>query len=644
MYRHLALVWNPLNVAAARTLESCKTAAFKQPQWSAAHQGVGMLVLHMDASRGSAAAHILHRGEGVVLGTLFERNQTDYSAASLPRLDETQSRRMIDSGGQHLIDNYWGTYLAILHDAKAQRHYVLRDPTGTLRCYHLSYGGIEIFFSHIQDCVELLPAMNWSINRRHLANWMYLTVAPDDYTGLENVTRFPRGECLNISSTGVTRSVVWNPAAIAAAENFHRAEDAARELRSAVQNVVDAWASRYTRIVHRLSGGLDSSIVAGCLAHAASKPQLTFLNLSLELARDQQQNLFLPGVDAHTLAKVRALTVHGDERVFARQVAQRWNIPMIERYRDLGMDLRRLDRAPPTVAPAMYFTTAEMDDAKLELIASHGAQSFFTGLSGDAVFLATMQPLAAIDYAYTHGLTRDLWRQITDSSVLSRDSLWSVLKKTVKHGLLHQRYTSPYLSMEQPTFLAPELTPNRRLRGVPDRLSQLAEQASLPPGKCNHVQGLAAAHYDYIFYSGDSSEDVDPLNAQPVWEVALRIPTHILLAGGISRGLARRAFSDLLPDEIRKRVAKGTGHYFYQQLVRRNRNYLRERLADGLLVQENYLDRSKLLACLALDDPAVVHPPATLLTYLAAEIWLQEWRGIANRNVTSRQQLQTAAL
>jgi asparagine synthase (glutamine-hydrolysing) len=643
MYRYLAIVWNQLNVAAVRTLENCRTAAFKHPQWSVAHQGAGMLALHVDASRGAATAHILRRGTGVVLGTVFERKRTDYSAASPVQLDEAQSRRIVDSAGQHLIDNYWGSYLAILHDAKAQRNHVLRDPVGTLRCYRVSHAGVEIFFSHIQDCIELLPTMTWNINRRHLGHWMFLTSTSNDDTGLENVTRFPRGERLSVSPTGVARSVVWNPAAFAAAaENFQRPEQAARELRATVQHAVDAWTSRYSRIVHRLSGGLDSSIVAGCLARAASKPQLTFFNLAIVLEREQQR-FHAPGIDSHTLAKVRALTMHGDERTFARQVAQRWNIPLVERQRDVAMDLRRLERAPPTVAPALYFTSAETDNTELELIASHGAQSFFSGLAGDSVFLATMQPLAAIDYAYTRRSTRDLWRQIRDSSALSRDSVWSVLAKTLRHGLLRRPYTSPFRLRDRPTLLVPELTQGLRVESLLDNLSQLAEQARLPPGKRNHAQGVAAAYYDFIFHAGDGADHADPLNAQPVWELALQIPTYTLLTGGISRGLARSAFSDLLPDEIRKRQVKGTGYYFYQQLVRRNRNYLRERLADGLLVRENYLDRNKLLACFALEDPSLVHTPSSLLTYLAAEIWLQQW-STANRNVTSAQPLQSAAL
>jgi asparagine synthase (glutamine-hydrolysing) len=213
----------------------------------------------------------------------------------------------------------------------------------------------------------------------------------------------------------------------------------------------------------------------------------------------------------------------------------------------------------------------------------------------------------------------------------------------MKHGWLRRPYKKRHPLADLPTLLAAELVQDLHMDEWSDDLSKLAETARLPPGKRNHVQGVAAAHYDFIFHSGDSTDDVDPLNTQPVWELALQIPTHTLLTGGISRGLARIAFADLLPEQIRKRQGKGTGHFFYQHVVRRNRDYLRERLADGLLVRHNYLDRDRLLACLAVEDPSMTIAPANLLTYLSAEIWMQQWSTVKQR-VTSGQPLQSAAM
>jgi asparagine synthase (glutamine-hydrolysing) len=153
---------------------------------------------------------------------------------------------------------------------------------------------------------------------------------------------------------------------------------------------------------------------------------------------------------------------------------------------------------------------------------------------------------------------------------------------------------------------------------------RLAAAAALPPGKTDHVEGISSDFARFNFGAANRADHIDPLNAQPLWELMLSIPTYTVLDGGASRGLARRAFADVLPAQIRKRQAKGTGSAFYQQVVRNNRSYLRDHLADGLLVSDGYLDRAKLLACLDSEEPSLMVAAQTLLSYLAAEIWLEQ--------------------
>lgn len=642
MYRFLALVWNPHNIAAARTAESLKTSVARHAGWTVGYEGTGMFVLLADNAPTAGRTHALRSRDGVVLGQLFRRNCRDYSRAQELEFDEAQSADIVRSGGQKLVDDYWGSYFAILYDQAANRHHAIRDPIATLSCFYTHHAGVEIFFSRVQDCADLL-ALPWSVNRQQLAKWLFFSSVLTDETALENVIRFPRGERMTFSPSGTTRSRVWNPIAFASDPKFETPQQAARELRATVQHAIDAWASRYSQISLRLSGGLDSSIVAGCLAQAASKPQLTFLNMRADAHPVDQNRLHIPGVDAYTAAKIRSTISYGNERRFARMVAERWNAPMIERDRNLDMDLDRLHDAPLTANPALYFTMMELDDAELELIATRGMQAFFSGQGGDSVLLATMQPLGAIDHAYLHGLSRGLWREIEASTALSRDSLWSVLGTTIKSGLLRRPYDGPLDLMMQPTLLNASLRQNIRSSDLDGSIGRLVEHSTLPPGKRNHVQGVAYAFYDFIFHAGNRAEHVDPLNTQPVWELMLRIPTYTLLLNGVSRGLARQAFADVLPNEIRKRVTKSTGSFFYQQLVHRNRPFLRERLVEGRLVREGYLDRRKVLEHFARDDLSVGISAATLLTYLAAEVWLERLDSLRRPVARDLQPVRSAA-
>lgn len=643
MYRYLAVVWNPLSVEGTRALESLNLLKSKPAQWSVAYEGPGILAMYAERGPNAAKSYPLKQRGGTILGRLFDRQRSACSGPTEVTLGDAEAVAIVSSAGQRLVDRYWGSYFAVIYDEATNRHHVFRDPIGTLPCYHLKHAGADIFFSHIDDCLRLLP-VSLSVNRRFLTNWLFYQTVPCDETGLENLRQLPRGERLTLSQTDAVYSRVWDPTKFAADASFHQPLEAAHALRATVQNAVDAWASCYRRITHKLSGGLDSAIVAGCLAHSPSRPQVTYFNMSVDMEPGDQRYHF-PGVDPTTAAKIRALLGQGDERYFARLVAERWNTPLIESRRDPAMDLTRLDRAPSTAAPSMYFTSMETDDAELELIANHGTEAFFSGQAGDSVLLASMQPLPAMDHAYMHGITADLWRQIVISSALSKESLWSVVRKTAKHGLFRRPYSGPLPVLDRPTLLNRELVPTLRQEELESNLARLAASSSLPPGKRNHIQGVVCAYYDFVFHSGNGADHVDPLNSQPVWELMLQIPTYTALTGGVSRGLARQAFADVLPAEIRKRQTKGTGTPFYQQLLRRNRGYLRERLVDGLLVNQGFLDRRKLIDCLAMDEPAVVLPATTLLGYLAAEIWLQRW-STGTQGISSQPQapLRQAAL
>lgn len=623
MYRYLAFVWDSRNLESVRTVASLSATA--PSTWSVAYEGPGIRLFRTDARR-TASVYPLERNGGVIFGKLFG----SHAEAEVPRearFDVDEASRVVRSGGRHIVERYWGSYFAIVYDDAARKHHVFRDPTGTLPCYSTTQRGVDVFFSDIQDALHCLPGP-FAVDRDHLARWLYIFSLAREATGIENIRPLPAGECLTLHYTTRTRVRLWDPEAIASAPMFEQPEEAARALRSTVQSTVNAWASCYRNITHQLSGGLDSSIVAGCLAHAPTKPHLTMFNMALEPG-DAQQRANILGVDPATAEKLRAIVSHGDERHYARLVAQRWGLPLLERKRNPELNMQRLRDIPLRLNPVMYFSTMEMDDAQLEMIRNHGAEVFFSGQSGDSVFGATTQPVPAIDYAYRHGLRPALWGHLRATSVLSRDSLWSVLGKTLSHGLLRRRYVSRGQMFWQPTLLTPELAAHATQVKQALHDAQYESRASLPPGKRMLAHSAASvAFHEFVIHSARLADIINPLDAQPVWEIALRTPSYTLLKGGTSRGLARYAFRDLLPDEIRKRVAKGSGSAFYQHVVLKNRALLREQLLDGHLVADGYLDRSKLEECLGADDPSTQIRASTLLCYLSAEIWLEQWRQI----------------
>jgi asparagine synthase (glutamine-hydrolysing) len=120
-------------------------------------------------------------------------------------------------------------------------------------------------------------------------------------------------------------------------------------------------------------------------------------------------------------------------------------------------------------------------------------------------------------------------------------------------------------------------------------------------------------------------EIVAPIYSQPMIEVALRIPADVLFAGGQDRGLARRAFRGDVPQAILSRVWKDRAGGFHDEVIQRNRDWLREMFLDGVLVSEGLLDRAALERALA---PGLVKSdvfPGELLRHLDTEIWARQW-------------------
>jgi asparagine synthase (glutamine-hydrolysing) len=93
----------------------------------------------------------------------------------------------------------------------------------------------------------------------------------------------------------------------------------------------------------------------------------------------------------------------------------------------------------------------------------------------------------------------------------------------------------------------------------------------------------------------------------------------------------RTAFADLLPSQIRNRQVKGSGTPFAQNLIRNNLDFFREHLSQGVLAREGIIDRQKVIRCFASEEPFLVANAPTILSCMAAEVWLQKWTDFQQR-------------
>lgn len=147
-----------------------------------------------------------------------------------------------------------------------------------------------------------------------------------------------------------------------------------------------------------------------------------------------------------------------------------------------------------------------------------------------------------------------------------------------------------------------------------------------PSGKLWHAHQISQPFdfYDPLGVEGEP-ERISPLVSQPLMELCLRIPIYVLTQGGWDRAVARRAFYDDLPTEVRNRRHKGGIEEHLRNTLEHNRGFLRELLLDGCLVREGIVDRARLAEVLSGRATRIAAGSGELLEYAGIEAWLRRW-------------------
>jgi asparagine synthase (glutamine-hydrolysing) len=601
MFRYVAFVWNDQDAAAREAAQTLlQRHAASGEDWCVALRGSGAEVRYAGAGiDSSAAAYILVEGGGVVLGNLFARSQEGVSTAAPRDLGPDDSRAMLDSNGRHLIESFWGRYVAFLHDAPARATWVVRDPSGGLPCYLVRCRGVDVYFSWVDDIVALLDTPLG-------VNWPYLIAGVtflrehSHGTALREVSQVLAGECVETRAGVSKRFFYWDPLQIANTEVIEDLGAAVAALRQCVRDAVHAWASCYGHVLLSLSGGLDSSIVLACLMDAPSRPRVTCFH-------------YYPlGADL-------------DERAFARAAAAKAGLELIERSRDSSYSLQPLlaiHRAPePTNYP--YFLEHSRLDA--QLAAEHGATAVVIGYGGDQLFYQERGEWAPGDLLHRRGPRPAVLRVALDAARMDQISFWRVLRQAAAGYFGHRRWSVLQEAGRMRPLLVPAVIEDAR-RSATFLHPLLRHPRGAPSGKLWHAHQISQPFdfYDPLGREGDA-ERISPLFSQPVMELCLRIPTYVLTHDGWDRAVARRAFYHDLPPQIRNRRNKGGIEEHLRFTLEHNRGFLRELLLDGALVREGVVDRTRLAEVLSGRASRIAAGSGELLEYAGIEAWLRRW-------------------
>ncbi len=290
--------------------------------------------------------------------------------------------------------------------------------------------------------------------------------------------------------------------------------------------------------------------------------------------------------------------------------------------RDIVKHLSRIPRfVKPTISGVFGALTAQADR---DLMRTLNVDAIWTGQGGDHIFLQSTKPFGAADFIRLHGIRAGLLPAVLDSSRLSREPYWTVLRSALRARRIDLEWSAGLVGNAKSAFVRTDASPSSLVNYTAHPWT--SELRTVPIGKQAQIHFLSELVNRHRPLGGRGHlEEHNPLISQPLLTACLRIPTYLLLTGGKARGLARAAFSDLVPQEILDRRDKGGTTSFVIDLIRDNCSSIADLLLDGVLAQRRIIDRRQLEPHLRQSVPIGPDQLFSLLACISAEVWARAW-------------------
>jgi asparagine synthase (glutamine-hydrolysing) len=466
----------------------------------------------------------------------------DGAAAALDAA--TAAARFGESGGRAL-DGLQGAFALVIFDSARARGLVATDRMGIQPLFVKALPHGIAFATSPADVIAMLGETP-RLSSQAVFDYLYSHVIPAPHTIFEGVVRLLPGECIEIENGKVSRRLYWrprfeertNPGFAALQKSF------VETLRNSVQQAMQG-----ARCGAFLSGGTDSSTIAGMMAQAGGEPPSTF---SI-------------GFDVGGY----------DEMEYARLASRHFKTRHHERYvtpRDVVAALPRLVTAHPqpfgnSSALPTYFCAKLAQEHGIErLLGGDGGDELFGGNARYAkqhIFSLYERIPAVLRSSLIEPMCRATTRvgrlplvgkvasYVEQASVPmpGRLETYNLLQRTGYGEVLHEQLLAA-VDTTEPARLNEDSYFNPTAASLINRMLALDFKTTLADSDLPKVvQACALAGLDVAF----------PLLDARVVDFSLALPPRLKLKGTQLRYFFKRALRGFLPDEIIRKQKHGFG-------------------------------------------------------------------------------------
>jgi len=268
-----------------------------------------------------------------------------------------------ESWGDAVVTRLRGMFAFALFDCARDRWVCARDPYGIKPLVYAHRPDFFAFASDL-DALRLIPGVDTTLDRSALAQYLALGYVPAPLTICQGAAKLPRGPTL-IVEHGAARLARF--AAPHPAPPIEDPDTAAEAIEAAILESVEAHLVADVPVGCFLSGGVDSSLVAGMAVRAGASP-----------------TCYTMGFDEPAF----------DERPHAEAIARSFDLPWraeaatAVRIRDVLVDLPRIFDEPfadPSAAPTALVAALARREVKC-VLSGDGGDELFLGYTRYRLF------------------------------------------------------------------------------------------------------------------------------------------------------------------------------------------------------------------------------------------------------------------
>ncbi len=533
------------------------------------------------------------KGHVIVIGRLYRK-----CGEQVRRLESSEHEQILKSAGLSLVQDYWGSYIAIIFKQATQQVIILRDPLGSLPCFYNADSEKIIIFSSLADVESFLPRVP-SVNESFVIKALCYHRVTTHETGLTGISALCSGQALIMQGSTYQTTWYWNPVDYASLPYRGNFLEASEGLRDLILKTLHVQAQHHHKILLYFSGGLDSAIVAGALKNAAL------------LTASAYETLGFNYKVVHSNAS--------DEVAYAQACAFELGLPLMYAQLD-PFDADVLHEGDYMLSPLpspQYLATPLWKKAQ-EVARQNGCDLIWDGDGGDQIFYAFRTSRVLNDYLFLNGVDFGLVQKTREVAKLCDNAIFPILREVWKARKdVNAKAIYRDILAEKKPFLNPALFEKV---AVHDLVPSLFQDKRFPLGKTKQIAGILNLQLNTVPLNGPLIPSQHPLGNQPLVELCLSLPSYVLTEGGVSRGLIRHAMKGIVPEIVRNRFSKGTTSKFITRWF--DHPGLREYLLDGQLVKRGYVNRAKLENIFR--TTADYHTKQQVIDVLPVEIWLRK--------------------